>query len=75
MLVRKLLIQNQSVNISINLKPGQIIGSGTKFPNCAQSILGISGHETDKLTPESNGFLHLPKVRTRMVELISYLKI
>ena len=46
---------------SINLIPGQIIGSGTKFPNCDKSILGISGHETDKLTPESNGFLHLAK--------------
>ena len=46
---------------SINLKSGQIIGSGTKFPNCGESILGISGHETDKLTPDSNGFLHLAK--------------
>jgi len=46
---------------SINLKPGQIIGRGTKFPNCSDTIAGISGHETDKLTSESNGFLHLAK--------------
>jgi len=48
-------------HFSINLKPGQIIGKGTMFPNCSNMILGISGHETDKLTPESKGFLHLAK--------------
>ena len=46
---------------SIDLKRGQTIGKGTKFPNCSKKILGISGLETDKLTRESKGFKHLAK--------------
>ncbi len=46
---------------SINVETKSVIGSGTRFPHYDDNILGISGHETDKLTEKSEGFIHLAK--------------
>jgi hypothetical protein len=35
---------------------GQIFGVGTDFLACSHKIKGASGHETDKLSSQSNGF-------------------
>lgn len=46
---------------SIDVEKNFVIGNGTRFDHCNKKILGISGHETDKLTNISEGFIHLAK--------------
>ncbi len=48
-------------NFSIKLEPNFSLGTGTKFSHCSDKIFGVSGHETDKLTLNSEGFLLLAK--------------
>ncbi len=43
-----------------NLGPNFVFGHGSNFLNC-ERILGISGHETDKLQRQSNGFTQIAK--------------
>ena len=47
--------------LSIDVEENLLIGNGTRFDHCNKKILGISGHETDKLTNISEGFIHLAK--------------
>ena len=47
--------------LSIDVEDNLVIGNGTRFDHCNKKILGISGHETDKLTNISEGFIHLAK--------------
>lgn len=46
---------------SVNIEPNTFLGVGSRFAHCNEKILGISGHETDKLTEQSKGFVHLAK--------------
>jgi len=47
--------------LSIDVEENLLIGNGTRFDHCSKKILGISGHETDKLTNISIGFIQLAK--------------
>ena len=50
-----------SDRFDINVGGSEILGDGTTFEHCETEISGVSGHETDKLVAEANGFTLIAK--------------